>query len=105
MIVAVNNEVLPNTNIADILVKRNALILKLEQIEAQIYIYGDTDLAVGDLIECSFPSAADRADDSGITRLDSGNYLITHLRHIILNTDRPQHAIACNLMKAGMQGN
>ncbi|CAB4143180.1 hypothetical protein UFOVP447_91 [uncultured Caudovirales phage] len=105
MLIAVNNEVRPNNKIAEVLVKRNAFLRRLEQIEAQIFIYGDTDLAVGDVIECSFPSAADAGDDSGRSRLDSGNYLITHLRHMILNTDRPQHVIACNLMKAGMQGN
>lgn len=105
MLIAVNNEVRPNNKIADVLVKRNAFLRKLQQIEAQIFIYGDTNLAVGDVIECSFPSSADTEDDSGRSRLDSGNYLITHLRHIISNTDRPQHVIACNLMKAGMLGN
>lgn len=105
MLIAVNNEIRPNNKIAEVLVKRNAFLQKLQQIEAQIFIYGDTNLAVGDVIECSFPSSADTGDDSGKSRLDSGNYLITHLRHMILNTDRPQHVIACNLMKAGMLGN
>lgn len=105
MLIAVNNEVRPNNKIADVLVKRNAFLQRLQQIEAQIFIYGDTDLAVGDVIECSFPSSADSGDDRGTSRLDSGNYLITHLRHMVLNTDRPQHVIACNLMKAGMLGN
>lgn len=105
MLIAVNSEVRPNNKIAEVLVKRNAFLRRLEQIEAQIFIYGDTDLAVGDVIECSFPSAADSGDDSGTSRLDSGNYLITHLRHMILNSNRPQHVIACNLMKAGMLGN
>ena len=104
MLIAVNNEVRPNTNIAEVLVKRTAFLRRLQQIEAQIFIYGDTDLAVGDVIQCSFPSSSDAKDDKGQTRLDSGNYLVTHLRHLILNTDRPQHVIACNLMKAGMQG-
>lgn len=104
MLIAVNNEVRPNTNIAEVLVKRNAFLQRLQQIEAQIFIYGDTDLAVGDVIECSFPSSTDAKDDKGQSRLDSGNYLVTHLRHMILNTDRPQHVIACNLMKAGMLG-
>jgi hypothetical protein len=105
MLIAVNSEVRPNNKIAEVLVKRNAFLQRLQQIEAQIFIYGDTDLAVGDVIECSFPSSADSGDDRGTSRLDSGNYLITHLRHMILNTDRPQHVIACNLMKAGMLGN
>jgi len=105
MLIAVNSEVRPNNKIAEVLVKRNAFLQKLQQIEAQIFIYGDTNLAVGDVIECSFPSSTDAGDETGESRLDSGNYLITHLRHMILNTDRPQHVIACNLMKAGMLGN
>jgi hypothetical protein len=104
-LIAVNYEVRPNTNVAEVIVKRNAFLQKLQQIEAQILIYGDTDLAVGDVIECSFPTSSDAEDDPGETRLDSGYYLITHLRHMILNSDRPQHAISCNLMKSGMKGN
>lgn len=104
MLIAVNYEMRPNSKIAEVLVKRNAFLQRLQQIEAQIFIYGDTNLAVGDVIECSFPSSADAEDDKGESRLDSGNYLITHLRHMIINTDRPQHVIACNLMKAGMLG-
>jgi hypothetical protein len=104
MLIAVNTETRPNSNIAEVLVKRENFLRKLQQIEAQIFIYGDTNLAVGDLVECSFPTSSDAENDPGETRLDSGNYLITHLRHMILNTDRPQHVIACNLMKAGMLG-
>ena len=105
MLIAVNIEVRPNTNIAEVLVKRNAYLQRLQQIEAQIFIYGDTYLSVGDVIECIFPSSTSAEDDKGETRLDSGNYLITHLRHMIINGDRPQHVVACNLMKAGMKGN
>jgi hypothetical protein len=104
MLVAVNSETRPNTNLAEVLVKRNAFLNKLKQIEAQIFVYGDSNLAVGDVIECSFPTSSSAENDKGETRLDSGNYLITHLRHMILFTDRPQHVIACNLMKAGMLG-
>lgn len=104
-LIAVNYEVRPNSNVAEVIVKRNAFLQKLQQIEAQILIYGDTDLAVGDVIECSFPTSSDSQEDPGKTRLDSGYYLITHLRHMILNSDRPQHAISCNIMKSGMKGN
>lgn len=103
-LIAVNSETRPNSNIAEVLVKRTAFLKRLQQIEAQIFIYGDSDLAVGDVIECKFPQSSDAKDDKDRTRLDSGNYLITHLRHMILNTDRPQHVISCNLMKAGMSG-
>lgn len=103
-LIAVNSETRPNNNIAEVITKRNAFLQRLQQIEAQIMIYGDTDLAVGDVIECSWPSSSDAGDDPGTTRLDSGYYLITHLRHMIVNSDRPQHVIACNLMKSGMLG-
>ncbi len=69
----------------------------------QIHIYGDTEIRVGDVISCSFPSATDAANDTGRSRLDSGNYLVTKVRHMILNTDRPQHTISLELVKGSFE--
>ena len=63
-------------------------------------IYGDSNLSVGDVIECTFPTVPDMGDTTTRPSTDTGYYLITHLRHIILNTDRPQHVISCNLYRA-----
>lgn len=88
--------------LADVMNSRRQLLLRLVKYETQILIYGDTNLSVGDIIECEFPrsfGAEDKPEESKPSK-DSGRYLITHLRHMVLNTDRPQHIISCNLMKA-----
>lgn len=93
------------THLNETLVKRRQ-ILQIGNAEAQIMIYGDSNLSVGDVIECNFPrsisTSRSSTDPEGSSELsaDSGYYLITHLRHIILNTDRPQHVIASNLLRA-----
>jgi hypothetical protein len=94
------------THLPELLAKRRQLLLRIIQNEAQILIYGDSDLTVGNVIECNFPRSTstgrESSDPKGSSELsdDSGFYLITHLRHMILNTDRPQHIISCNLMRA-----
>lgn len=85
-------------HLSETMAKRDLLIKRISQYEVQILIYGDTNLAVGNVIECQFPLSM--GDDSKELSKDSGYYLITHLRHMILNTDRPQHIISCNLMRA-----
>jgi hypothetical protein len=90
----------------EVLVSRRQILLRIAQFEAQVLIYGDTNITVGNVIECNFPrsisTGRESSDPESSSELspDSGNYLITHLRHMILNTDRPQHIISCNLMRA-----
>jgi hypothetical protein len=89
-----------------LMVERTRLLSRLSQYEAQVMIYGDSSIAVGDVIECHFPKPTAvgpaQGDNNPSSELstDSGFYLITHLCHIILNTSRPQYAISCNLMSA-----
>jgi hypothetical protein len=68
---------------------------------SNILIYGDSEIVAGDTIKCSFPSASAADNDRGVSRLDSGNYLISGLRHIITNGDRPGHTMALELVKTG----
>lgn len=78
---------------------------KIAQNITNIHIYGDTEITVGDMIKCTFPSTKDTDDNTGKSRLDSGNYLVSKLCHIVLNTDRPQHTIALELIKGGFTEN
>lgn len=78
---------------------RQAFIQYITQNITQIHIYGDSEITVGDVIKCRFPSASGADDDKGLSRLDSGNYLVTHLRHIIINGDRPNHTMALQIVK------
>lgn len=75
---------------------------KVSQNIVQIHIYGDSDITVGDMIKCTFPSATTADDDKGKSRLDSGNYLVTKVRHMITNGDRPQHTMALELIKGSL---
>jgi len=81
---------------------RARLLSRITQFEAQMMIYGDTNMAAGDVVECNFQQATGTVQEN-IPSKDAGYYLITHLRHMILNTDSPQHAISCSLMRAEPQ--
>lgn len=64
----------------------------------RILIYGDSEIRIGDMIKCTLPASL-TADDAGLSRLETGNYLVTKVRHMIINTDRPQHTISLELIK------
>lgn len=67
-----------------------------------IYIYGDSELRVGDVIKCTFPSGVFSEQDKGTSKTERGNYMISSIHHMILNSDRPSHMIAVELMKGSL---
>lgn len=75
---------------------------KVTQNIVQIHIYGDSEITVGDMIKCTFPSADSSDKKKGVSRLDSGNYLVAKVRHMIINSDRPQHTMALELIKGSL---
>ena len=94
---------LPDRGLAEKLVKSQAFAAKTNLTELQIEVYGDTELTVGDVIECTLPSSTSEfLETPDKMRLYSGNYLVVALRHMILNTDRPQHVISMALEKNGL---
>lgn len=93
----------PTTQLAEKLTTTTAYATKISQNIVQVHIYGDSDLAIGDVIECSFPSATSNSNDSPVARLDSGNYLIAKIKHMVLNSDRPQHTMSLELIKGGLK--
>jgi hypothetical protein len=80
-------------------VARQAFLSNLTQNITQIHVYGDSEITVGDVIKCSFPSAAGFDNETGVSRLDSGNYLVTYVRHMIVNGDRGTHTMSLELVK------
>lgn len=92
----------PSTQRPEKISMQASFVQSITQNIVQIHIYGDTQLNLGDVIKCNFPSATTIDNDSGVSRLDSGNYMISKIRHIILNTDRPQHTIALELIKGNL---
>jgi hypothetical protein len=93
---------LAETNYIEKLVKSQALSAKMELNKLEIEVYGDSELAAGDVIEVTLPSAMSATEESQEMRLYSGNYLVSYLRHMILNGNRPQHVISMALEKNGL---
>jgi hypothetical protein len=79
--------------------------IKVDQNKVLIFIYGDTDIDVGDMIKCHLPSATSIDDYKPTSELYAGNYLIAKIRHIILNSDRPQHAMSLELIRGDLGDN
>jgi hypothetical protein len=84
---------------------RRAYTQKLVDNIVQIYVYGDTDVTVGDVIKCKFPRGLGTSGDPKTTRLDSGNYLVTKVRHMIVLGDRPGHTMSLELIKGSILEN
>jgi hypothetical protein len=93
---------LPDLDYIEKLVKTQGFVSKMDLVKLVIEVYGDSELAVGDVIECTLPTSVTATDENPEMRLHSGNYLVTHLRHMILNSGRPQHAISMALEKNGL---
>lgn len=100
-IVPINTDI-SNDRILEKYVNSRAFAQKISQNILQIQVYGDNTITVGDVIECTLPSATGMTEDQGGSRLDSGNYLVSKVRHTIINSDRPQHTMALELIKSGI---
>lgn len=75
---------------------------KVTQNIVQIHVYGDSDITVGDVITCKLPLAVGTTGETEETKLSSGNYLVSKLRHMIVISDRPQHTISMELIRASL---
>jgi hypothetical protein len=93
----------PTGELAEKISRTRAYAQKISQNIVQIHIYGDSDISVGDVIRCRFPSGADDKDGQGTSRFTSGYYLVSKVRHIVLNTDRPQFTQALELIKSDLE--
>lgn len=100
--VMVINSSISDEKLGEKLVNSKSFAQKLAQNILQIQIYGDSSLTVGTVIQCTLPSATAMDNDTGVSELNSGNYLITKLRHTIVNGDKPQHTISTELIKTGL---
>jgi hypothetical protein len=88
-----------DSNLAEYVSKRIAFSHLLEQEVVQILVYGDTELTVGNVIKCTIANPTSFESNKDKPAAKSGLYLITSLRHMILNSDRPQHMISMELRR------
>lgn len=88
-----------NKNHGEYIASRKSFARMMEQDTIRILIYGDTELNCGDVIKCNFPNVSSFDNTEGKPEMETGNYLITALRHMILNSDRPQHLVSMELKR------
>ena len=80
---------------------RRAYTSLLMQNVTRVLIHGDSALLAGDLIEVEMPSVS---GDTGRKKQDtfvSGKYMITRLRHLIVNDVKIKHMISADIIKVG----
>jgi hypothetical protein len=88
---------------AEVLTSRLSFISGIIKNIRRVYVYGDTELKIGDMISIDFIVPADiEGEDNRMVRT-SGNYLVTKIRHMILNDDRPKYMMAMELIKSGLE--
>lgn len=88
----IQSSVNPDTYLVDKLGKSNAFIEQLTQNIVRIMVWGDPSLTAGDRIDVKIPTPkgltkAKNKQDVDSSPLVSGEYLISHLRHIISKVD------------------
>ena len=89
------------TELPEKMASLQAYTQKVTQNLVGIHIWGDNLITVGDVIECRFPSATGTTQtDHKEDRLSSGKFLVSKVRHILLNGQGKQrYTMACELVK------
>lgn len=95
---------LPSTQRPEMASLLTAFAQNVSQNITRIHVYGDSEIKLGDIVKCTLP-VADSTDKAKTSRLETGNYLVTKVRHLILNNDRPQHTMALELIKGNFAEN
>ena len=82
-----------------------SFVQKIVQNLIQIYFYGDNTITVGQVITCNLPKVSGLTDEKKAQKLDSGNYLVSKLRHMITLSDRPNYTQSAELIKGNFIDN
>lgn len=92
-----------NDFIDDAMGLKQAYSTLLNQNAVRILIHGDSYLAVGDLVELNLPEVSGTTEKKTKDRFNSGNYIITKLRHMITTEEgnKPKHQIAMDCARMG----
>ena len=88
-----------DTNIAI----KNAFNTLLNQNILRIMVHGDNYLSAGDLLKINLPEVSGTTDRKANDTLNSGNYLVSTLRHIITMQEgtKPKHKITMYCVRLG----
>lgn len=82
---------------------KNAFNTLLNQNTLRIMVHGDNYLSAGDLLKINLPEVSGTSDKKNNDRLNSGNYLVSKLRHIITMEEgaKPKHKITMDCVRMG----
>jgi hypothetical protein len=82
---------------------KNSYAALLNQNAVRVLVPGDNYLSVGEVVELSLPEVSGTTERKTKDRMNSGNYLITKLRHIITMEEggKPKHMISMDCAKVG----
>lgn len=77
---------------------------KLMHSLVRVHVYGDDQITAGDVIECHFPTATGTTEkDHKEDRLQSGKFLVSKVRHILINSEgRQKYTMSFELIKGGL---
>ena len=92
---------LPDNYIDSAMGAKHSFVTKMGQNIYQVYVNGDTALTAGDVITINVPSATGDTGSTQTNRLIAGNYLVSKLRHIVVNVSSNQksYTVSMELIK------
>lgn len=102
-----HSSALPENYIDTALGPRHSYISKLEQNIFHVVVFGDVALTAGDIITINVPSSVGSTGTPTNNRLISGNYMISRLRHFVLNNSSGEciYKVAMELIKGFYEDN
>lgn len=82
---------------------KNSYSALLNQNVVRVLVPGDNYLSVGDVVELSLPETSGTTERKSKDRMNSGNYLVTKLRHLITMEEggKPKHLVSMDCAKVG----
>lgn len=90
---------LPESFITEMLAARASAAAQIAQNITHIETYGDTDITAGDVIMCNFPEFKDDTRQPQLSKLTTGNYMVSKIKHKISTGDRARHLMTVELIK------
>lgn len=87
----------------DMLGNKNAYATQFNQNVVRVLVHGDTYLTAGDVIKLELPEVSGTTERKSNDTLNTGNYLVTKLRHIVTSGEggKFKHSIAMDCARMG----
>lgn len=76
----------------------HSFVDKVTQNLVHTHIYGDSDIYIGDLVGATVVTGSGLTEGGSFEKASETNYLVTKIRHMIINGDRPQYTQSLELL-------